>query len=97
MENSKRVPRGHYQVTGYLIFDETMDFTCEVTCVLDVHKTESPMGWSCAGVVSRESLRISFPRAALNEVDDHAEDIRNSYLQVPSSESIALFLALSLV
>ena len=43
------------------------------------------MGSTYAGVVSRESVRIAFTYAALNGVDICAADIRNAYLQAPSS------------
>jgi len=39
-----------------------------------------------AGVVSRESVRIAFTYAALNGLDIFAADIRNAYLQAPSSQ-----------
>ena len=39
-----------------------------------------------AGVVSRDSVRISLTYAALNDVDMTAADIQNAYLQAPSSE-----------
>jgi hypothetical protein len=39
-----------------------------------------------AGVVSRESVRIAFTYAALNGIDVYAADIRNAYLQAPSSQ-----------
>ncbi|CAJ1966194.1 unnamed protein product [Cylindrotheca closterium] len=38
-----------------------------------------------AGVVSRESVRIACTYAALNNLDVFAADIRNAYLQAPSS------------
>ena len=37
-------------------------------------------------MVSRESVRIALTYAALNEIDVTACDIRNAYLQAPSSE-----------
>ena len=39
-----------------------------------------------AGVVSRESVRIALTYAALNHIDVMAADIRNAYLQAPSSQ-----------
>jgi len=39
-----------------------------------------------AGVVSRESVRIALTYAALNGLDVCAADIRNAYLQAPSSQ-----------
>ena len=38
------------------------------------------------GVVSHESVRIAFTYAALNGLQVFAADIRNSYLQAPSSQ-----------
>jgi hypothetical protein len=37
-------------------------------------------------VVSRDSIRIAFTYAALNGLDVFAADIRNAYLQAPSSQ-----------
>ena len=37
-------------------------------------------------MVSRESVHIAFTYAALNGLDIFAADIRNAYLQVPSSQ-----------
>ena len=54
--------------------------------VLDGHKTPKPTGSTYAGVVSRESVRIAFTYAALNGLDVCAADIRNAYLQAPSSQ-----------
>ena len=45
------------------------------------HKTPDPVGSKYAGVVSRESVRIAFTYAALNELDVCMADIRNAYLQ----------------
>ena len=39
------------------------------------------------GLVSRESIQITFTHAALNELDIPAGDIRNAYLQAPSSQT----------
>ena len=54
--------------------------------MLDGHKTPDPIGSTYAGVVSRESVRIVFTYAALNGLDVFAADIRNAYLQAPSSQ-----------
>jgi hypothetical protein len=63
-----------------------MDFTRKARWVLDGHKTENPIGSTYAGVVSRESVRIALTYAALNDLDVMAADIRNAYLQAPSSQ-----------
>eukprot|EP00957_Ditylum_brightwellii_P110452 8423817-Ditylum_brightwellii.AAC.1 len=63
-----------------------MDFTRKARWVLDGHKTVNPIGSTYAGVVSRDSVRIAFTYAALNNLSVCAADIRNAYLQVPSSQ-----------
>ena len=62
-----------------------MDFTRKARWVLDGHKTPNATISTYAGVVSRESVRIAFTYAALNGLDICAADIRNTYLQAPSS------------
>ncbi len=79
------MPPGWKKVTGHLVWDLKMDFTRKARWVLDGHKTPNPIGSTYAGVVSRESVRIAFTYAALNGVDICAADIRNAYLQAPSS------------
>jgi hypothetical protein len=79
-------PKGWHKVTGHLVWDVKMDFTRKARWVLDGHKTADPTGSTYAGVVSRESVRIAFTYAALNGVDVFAADIRNAYLQAPSSQ-----------
>ena len=77
--------RGWHKVMGHLVWDVKTDFTHNVRCVLDRHKTPDTEGSKYAGVVSRESIRIVFLYAALNGLDIFAANIPNTYLQAPSS------------
>ena len=87
LEEGATAPPGWHKVSGHLVFDVKMDFTRKARWVLDGHKTANPVGISTyAGVVSRESVRIAFTYAALNGLDVFAADIRNAYLQAPSSQ-----------
>lgn len=85
LNEGQKAPVGWHKVTGHLVYDVKMDFTRKARWVLDGHKTADPIGSSYAGVVSRESIRIAFTYAALNHLDVCAADIRNAYLQAPSS------------
>jgi hypothetical protein len=85
LEEERQAPPGWKKVTGHLVWDVKMDFTRKARWVLDGHLTPSPIGSTYAGVVSRESVRIAFTYAALNGLDVFAADIRNAYLQAPSS------------
>jgi len=70
---------------GILVWDIKMDFTRKARWVLDGHKTPDAKISTFAGVVSRDSVRIALTYAALNGLDVCAADIRNAYLQAPSS------------
>ena len=84
-ELGTKAPPGWSKVTGHLIFDVKMDFTRKARWVLDGHKTPDPIGSTYAGVVSRDSVRIAFTYASLNDLDVFAADVRKAYLQAPSS------------
>jgi hypothetical protein len=86
LDDGVKAPIGWSKVTGHLVWDVKMDFTRKARWVLDGHKTPDPVGSTYAGVVSRESVRIAFTYAALNGLDVFAADIRNAYLQAPSSQ-----------
>ena len=63
-----------------------MDMTRKARWVLDGHKTPEPLHSKYAGVVSREIVRIALTYAALNDLDVTCDEIRNAYLQAPSSQ-----------
>ncbi len=63
-----------------------MDFTRKARWVKDGHKTPDSLTSSFAGVVSRDSIRITLTHAALLGLPILGADIRNAYLQAPSSE-----------
>ena len=86
LDEGTHPPHGWKQVTGHLVWDVKMDFTRKARWVLDGHKTPDPIGSTYAGVVSRESVRIALAYAALNELNVFAANIRNAYLQAPSSQ-----------
>jgi len=85
LAEGEKAPVGWKRVTGHLVWDLKMDFTRKARWVLDGHETPDPLGSKYASVVLRESVRIAFTYAALNNIDIFAADIRNAYLQAPSS------------
>ena len=86
LEEGQAAPQGWNKASGHLIWDVKMDFTRKARWVLDGHKTPDPIGSTSAGVVSWESVRIAFTYAALNDLQVFEADIRNPYLQAPSSQ-----------
>ena len=86
LESGQKAPSGWSQVTGHLVFDIKMSFERKARWVLDGYKIPDIVGSTYAGVVSCESVQIVFTYAALNDLDVFAVDIRNAYLQAPSSQ-----------
>ena len=85
-EKEQPIPVGWTKSSGHIIFDVKMDFTRKARWVKDGHKTSAPEDSTYASVVSRESVRIALTYAALNGILVMAADIKNAYLQAPSSE-----------
>ena len=79
-------PQGYVRTTYHFIFDVKMDFTRKARIVADGHKMPEPSINPYTGVVSRDTVRIAFTYAALNDLDICAADIKNAYLQAPDSE-----------
>lgn len=86
LDPNKPIPIGWEKSSGHLVFDLKMDFTRKARWVKDGHRTPEPDQSTFAGVVSRESVRIALIYVALNNIDVKAADIKNAYLQAPSSE-----------
>ena len=64
-----KAPVGYQHVPCHLIFDVKMDFTRKARFVAGGHVTKPPSALTYASVVSRETVRIAFLLAALNEQD----------------------------
>ena len=78
LETVKVAPIGHNRTSGHVMFDVKIDFTRKAIWVLDEHRNPSPEGSVHAGASCRESARIAFTCAALNNADGWACDIQNT-------------------
>jgi hypothetical protein len=65
-----------------------MDFTRKARFVAGGHMTETPESMTYSSVVSRDSIRIAFLIAGLNDLDVLAGDVTNAYLNAPCREKI---------
>ena len=52
------------------------------------HTTDAPSSITYSSVISRDSVRIAFLIAALNDLDIMLADIGNVYLNAPNKEKI---------
>ena len=89
MRTGKAKPGFKYCGT-HMIFDIKMDgkFTRKARLVADGHTTDAPSSITYSSVVSRDSVRIAFTIAALNDLDIMACDIGNAYLNAPCREKL---------
>ena len=79
---------GYQEIECHLIFDVKMDFTRKARFVAGGHMTETPVSICYSSVVSRDSVRLAFLVAALNDLDILSCDIGNAYLNAPCREKI---------
>ena len=75
LETGQVSPILYKKNSSYAMFDEKMHFTRKARWVLDGHRNLSPEGYTCTGVVSRESFGIYFIHAVIEDTDVWACDI----------------------
>ena len=80
LENKSNIPIGYKYLTTHMIFDVKMDFTRKARLVGGGNLTDEPSSLTYSSVVSRDSVRIAFTIAALNDLDILAADVGNAYL-----------------
>ena len=79
---------GYTEIKCHMIFDVKMDFTRKARFVAGGHMTEAPATITYSSVVTRDSVRIAFLLAGLNNLSIMACDISNAYLNAPCREKI---------
>jgi hypothetical protein len=88
LEQGESIPVGSTWIPCHIIFDVKVDLTRKVYFVAGSHWTNTPRQLTFSSVVTRESVRIAFLLAALNELEILATDVSNAYLQAPAQERI---------
>jgi hypothetical protein len=80
----------YQEIRCHIIFDIKMDgkFTRKARLVAGGHTTDPPASITYSSVVSRDSVRICFMLAALNDLDLSACDVGNAYLNAKCREKI---------
>jgi len=88
LEEDDKVPIGYKWIKCHMVFDIKMDFTRKARYVAGGHMTDPPATLTYSSVVSRDSVRIAFLLAALNDIDILACDIGNAYLNASPREKV---------
>ena len=79
---------GYQEITCHMVFDVKPDFTRKARFVANGATTETPSSVTYSSVASRDSIRLMFMIAALNDLKIFACDIGNAYLNAPCKEKI---------
>jgi hypothetical protein len=87
-DNKVNVPPGYKFVQIYFVFDIKMDLTRKARLVAHGNMTEATKAKTFASVVSRDTVRLFFLLAALNNLDPLSKDIQNAYLAAPNKEKV---------
>ncbi len=69
---------GFQEIRCHVIFDVKMDFTRKARFVAGGHTTDTPGSITYSSVVSRNSVRLAFLIAGLNDLDVLAGDVTNA-------------------
>ena len=79
---------GFQKITCHLIFDVKMYFSSKCWMVANGSTTEDPSSLTYSSVVSKDSVRIAFLIAELNDLEVMDCDVGNVYLNTPCREKI---------
>ncbi len=88
MDDDSAVPPGYEFVETYFVFDTKMDLTRKARLVARGNMTEATEEQTFASVVSRDTIRLFFLLAALNDMDLLSCDVQNAYLAAPNKEKV---------
>ncbi|KAI2504205.1 Reverse transcriptase (RNA-dependent DNA polymerase) [Fragilaria crotonensis] len=87
-DDAAQVPPGYGFVDTYFVFDIKMDLTRKARLVARGSMTEATKEETFASVVSRDTVRLFFLLAALNDLELLSCDIQNAYLAAPNKEKV---------
>jgi hypothetical protein len=88
LDQNEPIPVGSTWIPCHMIFDAKVDLTRKARFVAGGHWTNPPSQTTYSTVVSRDSVRIAFLVAALNDIEILSADIGNAYLNAPTKERV---------
>ena len=86
LDEGSSLPPGYKYVEDRIIFNVKVGFTRKARWVAVDHKTPDLIRPTYTGVISRESVRISFTYETLNDLEVFVVNIQNAHLKAPCSE-----------
>jgi hypothetical protein len=77
---------GYKKIPCHMIFGTKSDLTRKARLVAGGHMTDAPKESVYASVVSRDSVRLAFMLASLNDLKVLVGDVQYAYLNEPTKE-----------
>jgi hypothetical protein len=88
LEENTKAPPGSKFIRCHMNFEIKMDFTRKARFVAGGHMTDPPTSLTYSSVVARDSVRLAFLIAAMNDLDLLSADIGNAYLNAYTKEKV---------
>ena len=88
LDDGTKVPIGFKEICCHLIFDVKFSLERKARYVAGGHLNKVPAAMTYASAVSRDSVRIMFLIAVLNDLDVKMCDIGNAYLNAETRERV---------
>jgi len=88
LDETESDPVGSTWIPCHMVFDMKVDLTRKARFVAGGHCTDPPSQITFSAVLSRDSVRIAFLIAALNDIDIFSADIGNAYLNAKTKEKV---------
>ena len=89
LDEGEYAPKGSKRIPYHWVFDAKFDLTRKARLVAGGHRHKDvPTHLVFSSVASRESVRLAFMLASLNDLDILAGDIGNAYLNAPNREKV---------
>lgn len=89
LSDDNSIPIGYQKIVCHMVFDVKMiGLVRKARFVAGGHMTEPPKESTYSSVVSRDSVRLAFLLAALNDLEILAADVQNAYLNAPTKERV---------
>ena len=83
------IPIGYKHITCHMVFEIKMvGLVRKARLVAGGHLTDPPVDSVYSSVVTRESVRIMFTIAALNDLSLIGADVQNAYINAPTKEKV---------
>ena len=87
-KDDDKMPIGCKRINCHMIFDVKFDLARKARFVAGGHMTDPPKESTYASVVSRDSVRLAFLLAALNDLEVLSADVQSAYINAPTEENV---------